>query len=116
MHLLISHHFSYSSVKENMLCTKILRNPRNLTKFLRANRFSSQFESEESDFFRRVLTRFPPGDSNTGTWPLAFAYGSGVFSQEGNVSKNNMTDFVLVVESDILITPRIKYNKLKYLS
>ncbi len=29
---------------------------------------------------------------------MAFAYGSGVFKQTGNVSKNNVTDFVLVVE------------------
>jgi translocator assembly and maintenance protein 41 len=30
---------------------------------------------------------------------LAFAYGSGVFEQDGNVSKGNMTDLVLVVEN-----------------
>ena len=82
-----------------MLCSKLLRNSKNLSKFLQIKRYSSQIDVEESDFFRRVLTRFPPGDSNTGNWPLAFAYGSGVFKQEGNVSKNNMTDFILVVEN-----------------
>ena len=51
------------------------------------------------DYFSRVLERFPPGDTKTNEWPLAFAYGSGVFRQDGNVSKNNMTDFVLVVEN-----------------
>lgn len=51
-----------------------------------------------NDFFKRALERFPPGDLNSKTWPLAFAYGSGVFEQEGNVSRSNMTDFILVVE------------------
>lgn len=51
-----------------------------------------------TDFFKRALERFPPGSTNSKSWPLAFAYGSGVFEQEGNTSPNNMTDFILVVE------------------
>ena len=53
------------------------------------------------DFFKRVIERFPPGDVKNGQpcWPLAFAYGSGVFKQPGNESKSNMKDFVLVVEN-----------------
>ena len=53
------------------------------------------------DFFQRVLKRFPPGSTkNDGfMFPLAFAYGSGVFRQEGNVSRDNMTDFILTVEN-----------------
>ena len=83
----------------SMIGMSLMRSTRQISRFLQSKRFLSQgFECEESDFFRRVLLRFPPGDSNTGTWPLAFAYGSGVFKQEGNVSKNNMTDFMLVVE------------------
>ena len=52
------------------------------------------------DHFKRVIERFPAGDTKNGRpiWPLAFAYGSGVFKQPGNVSKSNMTDFILVVE------------------
>ena len=73
-----------------MIGMSLMRSTRQISRFLQSKRFLSQgFECEESDFFRRVLLRFPPGDSTTGTWPLAFAYGSGVFKQEGNVSKNN---------------------------
>ena len=52
------------------------------------------------DLFQRVLQRFPKGSSSDKDydWPLAFAYGSGVFKQEGNISRGNMVDFVLVVE------------------
>lgn len=54
-----------------------------------------------SDFFQRVLQRFPIGsEKNEGyNFPFAFAYGSGVFKQSGNVSKDNMTDFILVVDN-----------------
>ena len=54
-----------------------------------------------SDLFHRVLQRFPKGSSSDKDydWPLAFAYGSGVFKQEGNISRGNMIDFVLVVEN-----------------
>ena len=54
-----------------------------------------------SDLFDRVLQRFPKGSSTDKDydWPLAFAYGSGVFKQEGNISRGNMIDFVLVVEN-----------------
>lgn len=42
---------------------------------------------------QNVVSKFPSGIS------LAFAYGSGVFKQEGNVSPENMIDFVFVVEN-----------------
>lgn len=45
------------------------------------------------DFFQRALHRFPK------ECDLAFAYGSGVFQQDGNVSKSNMTDFIIVVKN-----------------
>ena len=45
------------------------------------------------DFFQRALQRFPK------QCDLAFAYGSGVFQQDGNVSKSNMTDFIIVVNN-----------------
>lgn len=45
------------------------------------------------DFLQNVVSKFPSGIS------LAFAYGSGVFKQEGNISPENMIDFVFVVEN-----------------
>lgn len=45
------------------------------------------------DLFQNVVSKFPSGVS------LAFAYGSGVFKQEGNISPDNMIDFVFVVEN-----------------
>ena len=54
-----------------------------------------------TDLFHRVLQRFPKGSASNKDydWPLAFAYGSGVFKQEGNISRGNMVDFILVVEN-----------------
>ncbi len=46
------------------------------------------------DFFHRVLRRFPPSTDSG----LCFAYGSAVFKQSGNVSKDNVTDFILTVD------------------
>ena len=45
-----------------------------------------------SDVVHRIASRFLDGVS------LAFAYGSGVFKQQGNVSSGNMIDFIFVVE------------------
>ena len=43
-------------------------------------------------FFKEVLSRFPPQRC------LVFAYGSGVFRQEGHKdTKDNMTDFIFAV-------------------
>ena len=61
------------------------------------------------DFFQRALQRFPK------SCDLAFAYGSGVFKQEGNVSKSNMTDFILVVNnSEEWHTENLKVNPKDY--
>ncbi|EDO42934.1 predicted protein [Nematostella vectensis] len=45
------------------------------------------------NYFRDIVSRFPDGIT------LAFAYGSGVFKQIGNVSTDNMIDFVFVVDN-----------------
>ena len=45
------------------------------------------------EFLQKVVSRFPPGIS------LAFAYGSGIFKQKGNISSKNMLDFVFVLEN-----------------
>ena len=80
--------------------------------------FTSAHELQTtSDFFQRVLQRFPPGSNkNEGySFPLAFAYGSGVFKQKGNVSRDNMTDFILVVEnSECWHTANIAKNPSDY--
>jgi translocator assembly and maintenance protein 41 len=47
--------------------------------------------------FDRVLRRFPASTGNG----LCFAYGSAVFRQSGNVSKDNVTDFILTVDDPI---------------
>lgn len=45
------------------------------------------------EFLQKIVWNFPPGIS------LAFAYGSGIFKQKGNVSPKNMLDFVFVLEN-----------------
>lgn len=45
------------------------------------------------NILQNILSDFPPGIS------LAFAYGSGIFQQKGNVSSKNMLDFVFVLEN-----------------
>ena len=42
---------------------------------------------------RKIVSSFPSGIY------LAFAYGSGIFKQKGNVSSDNMLDFVFVLEN-----------------
>lgn len=49
-------------------------------------------ESSKLRFLQEIVSKFPKGIS------LAFAYGSGVFKQEGNISPENMIDFVFVVD------------------
>ncbi|XP_031568293.1 phosphatidate cytidylyltransferase, mitochondrial-like [Actinia tenebrosa] len=49
-------------------------------------------ESSKLKFLQEIVSKFPKGIS------LAFAYGSGVFKQEGNISAENMIDFVFVVD------------------
>jgi translocator assembly and maintenance protein 41 len=44
------------------------------------------------NLLQKIISKFPSGIS------LAFAYGSGVFKQEGNISPENMIDFVFVVD------------------
>ncbi|KAL1007803.1 hypothetical protein UPYG_G00091800 [Umbra pygmaea] len=71
-----------------------------------------------SVFYRRILSQFPQDIS------LAFAYGSGVFRQNGTSQgqmAKNMLDFVLVVDDPItwhtmnLMQNRKHYSVLKYL-
>ena len=48
------------------------------------------------DFFNRVLNRFP------GNRSLSFAYGSGVFLQDGQETvRNNMTDFIIALDDPV---------------
>lgn len=63
------------------------------------------------DIFKRVIDSFPPGIH------MAFAYGSGVFQQEGNEMSNNMLDFILVVEeSEKWHSENLKMNGKHYSS
>ena len=48
-------------------------------------------ERSKLKFLQEIVSKFPQGIS------LAFAYGSGVFKQKGNISPDNMIDFVFVV-------------------
>jgi len=68
-------------------------------------------DPDRSKFFKRVLDRFPGGGGGVhddvdqdGNRCLSLAYGSGVFQQANSSSgesaaKNNMTDFIFVVEN-----------------
>ena len=47
----------------------------------------------QADMLLKIVSNFPSGIS------LAFAYGSGIFKQEGNTSSRNMVDFVFVLEN-----------------
>lgn len=58
---------------------------------------SSATTSRENEFFARVLQRFPPSTADG----LCFAYGSAVFGQAGNLSKDNVTDFILTVDNPV---------------
>ena len=49
--------------------------------------------ADQHEILQKILSKFPSGVS------LAFAYGSGVFTQKGNTSPSNMLDFVFVVEN-----------------
>lgn len=49
--------------------------------------------NEDEVFLRKIVSSFPSGIC------LAFAYGSGIFKQKGNVSSDNMLDFVFVLEN-----------------
>ncbi|XP_043207787.1 phosphatidate cytidylyltransferase, mitochondrial-like [Amphibalanus amphitrite] len=67
------------------------------------------------DFLQHCLTLFP------GSMSLAFAYGSGVFSQKNNAKSGQMVDFIFAVddpqgwhEANIAKNPR-HYSFLKYL-
>ena len=53
---------------------------------------ANKMADSHDDFLKKIVARFPSGIS------LAFAYGSGIFSQKGNVSSKNMLDFVFVLE------------------
>ena len=68
-----------------------------------------------SQLFYRIVESFPAGIQ------MAFAYGSGVYQQEGHESmKRNMLDFVLVVDDPQtwhaanMKTNRSHYSFLKY--
>lgn len=49
--------------------------------------------NEDEVILRKIVSSFPSGIC------LAFAYGSGIFKQKGNVSSDNMLDFVFVLEN-----------------
>lgn len=56
-------------------------------------RFSTANSEANDDYFQRILQRFPGGRC------LSFAYGSGVFQQDGQKrARDNMTDLVLAVD------------------
>ena len=48
---------------------------------------------QQDEVLRKILSKFPSGIS------FAFAYGSGIFHQKGNISSQNMLDFVFVLEN-----------------
>lgn len=48
---------------------------------------------QQEEVLRKILSKFPSGIS------FAFAYGSGIFHQKGNISSQNMLDFVFVLEN-----------------
>lgn len=48
---------------------------------------------QHEEFLQKMLSKFPPGMS------FAFAYGSGIFNQRGNIYSENMLDFVFVLEN-----------------
>ena len=60
-------------------------------------RRASNAAASQDEFYARVLQRFP-GSTGDG---LCFAYGSAVFRQAGNVSADNVTDFVLTVDDPV---------------
>lgn len=53
----------------------------------------SKKKMADDQMLLKIMSNFPSGIS------LAFAYGSGVFQQEGNASSKNMLDFVFVLEN-----------------
>lgn len=48
---------------------------------------------EHEEFLQKILSKFPSGMS------FALAYGSGIFHQKGNMSSQNMLDFVFVLDN-----------------
>lgn len=48
---------------------------------------------QQEEVLQKILSKFPSGIS------LAFAYGSGIFHQKGNISSQNMLDFVFVLQN-----------------
>ena len=63
----------------------------------RASNTAAAAPAAQDEFYARVLQRFP-GSTGDG---LCFAYGSAVFRQAGNVSADNVTDFVLTVDDPV---------------
>lgn len=51
--------------------------------------------SNQVELLQNIVSEFPDGIA------LAFAYGSGVFKQDGNISPENMIDFVFVVNNSL---------------
>ena len=54
---------------------------------------ANKMAGARDDILLKIVSNFPSGIS------LAFAYGSGIFKQKGNVSSKNMLDFVFVLEN-----------------
>ena len=48
---------------------------------------------QQEEVLQKILSKFPSGIS------FAFAYGSGIFHQKGNISSRNMLDFVFVLQN-----------------
>ena len=48
---------------------------------------------QQEEVLQKILSKFPSGIS------FAFAYGSGIFHQKGNISSQNMLDFVFVLQN-----------------
>lgn len=48
---------------------------------------------KHEEFLQKILSKFPSGMS------FALAYGSGIFHQKGNISSQNMLDFVFVLDN-----------------
>ena len=48
---------------------------------------------DHEEFLQKILSKFPSGMS------FALAYGSGIFHQKGNISSQNMLDFVFVLDN-----------------